>query len=55
MANLLDLVMLICGCLAAMAFGVLAAFLVLRFVFFLMRPQQHPAAVKPQPEAARVS
>jgi len=55
MANVLDLVMLICGCVAAMAFGILSAFLVLRGMFWVMRPQRQQVAVKPQPEAARVS
>ena len=55
MANLLDLAMLICASLGAMAFGILAAFAILRVGFALMRTQRHPAAVKAQPQAARVS
>jgi hypothetical protein len=38
-----------------MAFGILAAFGVLRAWFALMRPQRRHAAVKPQPEAAHAS
>jgi hypothetical protein len=55
MANLLDLAMLICASLGAMAFGILAAFLILRLGFALMRPQPKPAAMEQQPEAAHIS
>jgi len=55
MANLLDLTMLVCASFGAMAFGILAAFGVLRICFHLMRPQRPRAAVKPQPQAARLS
>ena len=55
MANLLDLAMLVCASLSAMAFGILAAYVILRAGFTLMRPQRRPAAVKAQPQAARVS
>jgi hypothetical protein len=52
---LLDFAMLICASLGAMAFGILAAFVILRAGFALMRPQRRQASVKPQPQAARVS
>ncbi len=56
MANILDLVMLICASVGAMAFGVLTAYAILRVGFALMRrPQRRQATVKAQPEAARVS
>jgi len=55
MANLLDLAMLICASVGAMAFGILAAYAILRAGFALMRPRQPKPAVKPQPEAARIS
>jgi hypothetical protein len=55
MANLLDLAMLLCASLGAMAFGILAAFFILRAGFALMRPQRQRASVKPQPQAARIS
>jgi hypothetical protein len=55
MANLLDLLMLICACVAAMAFGILTAYITLRACFAWMRPQQRPAPVKPQPEAVHIS
>ena len=55
MADLLDLAMLICASLGAMAFGILAAYAILRAGFALMRPQRRRAAVKAQPETARVS
>lgn len=55
MANLLDLTMLICASVGAMAFGILAAYAILRAGFALIRPQRRSAAVKAQTEAARVS
>jgi hypothetical protein len=55
MTSLLDLVMLICASIGAMAFGILAAFGILRMCFALMRPQRDQAPVKPAPEAARIS
>jgi hypothetical protein len=55
MGNLLDLAMLICACIGAMAFGILAAFFILRVSFSLMRPQHEQASLKQQPEAARIS
>jgi len=55
MTNLLDLAMLACASLGAMALGILAAFGVLRVCFALMRPQRRSAAVKPQPEVAHIS
>ncbi len=54
-ANLLDLAMLICASVSAMAFGILAAYAILRAGFALIRPQRRPAAVKAQPQTARVS
>lgn len=55
MADLLNLAMLICASLGAMAFGIFAAYAVLRVGFFLMRPRKKPAPVKAQTEAARIS
>ena len=55
MANILDLAMLICASVGAMAFGILAAYAILRAGFALMRPQRRPASAKAQPEVARVS
>jgi len=55
MASLLDFIMLICATVGSMAFGILAAYGILRAGFALMRPQRRPAAVKAQPEAARIS
>jgi hypothetical protein len=55
MADLLNLAMLICASVGAMAFGILAAYGVLRMGFALMRPQARPKAeMKTQPEAAQV-
>ena len=55
MADLLNLAMLICASLGAMAFGILAAYAVLRVGFVLMRPRKKPVPVKAQTEAARIS
>jgi hypothetical protein len=53
MTDWLNLAMLICATLGAMAFGILAAYAILRLGFALMRPQQRPVAVKsPQAEPA---
>lgn len=54
MADILNLAMLICAAAGSMAFGILAAYGVLRVGFSLMRPQPRPAAAKPRPEVARV-
>jgi hypothetical protein len=54
MSNLLDLVMLLCASLGAMAFGILTAFLILRVVFAVMRPPRRETQVKPQPEVAQI-
>jgi hypothetical protein len=53
MTDLLNLTMLIAASVGSMAFSILAAYGILRAGFALMRPQPRPAAVKPQPEAAR--
>jgi hypothetical protein len=55
MENLMNLAMLFCASVGSMAFGILAAYGILRAGFALMRPQQRSAAVKPQPEAARTA
>ena len=55
MTNLLDLAMLFCASIGAMAFGILAAFGVLRICFALIRLQRIETAVKPATEAARIS
>jgi len=54
MAGLLDLFMLICASAGAMAFGILAAYAILRVGFALLRPRQQPAPVKAEPETAQV-
>ena len=54
MTDLMNLVMLICAAVGSMAFGVLAAYLIFRVGFALMRPQKKAAAVKAQPEVASV-
>ncbi|HEY1804055.1 MAG TPA: hypothetical protein VGG45_06200 [Terracidiphilus sp.] len=55
MSDLLNLAMLISATLGAMAFGILAAYAVLRMVFSVMRPRKVQAPVKTQTEAARIS
>jgi hypothetical protein len=55
MADLLNLSMLICAIAGSLAFGVLAAYGILRVGFALMRPQSRPAPVAARPEVARVS
>jgi hypothetical protein len=54
MADLLNLVMLVCATLGSMAFGVLAAYGIFRVGFAMMRPQRRTVAVKPSPETAGV-
>jgi len=55
MADLLNLAMLICASVGAMALGILAAYAILRVFFTFLRPRQKLAAVKAQTEAARIS
>lgn len=59
MTDILNLAMLICASLGAMAFGILAAYAVLRAAFAFMRPRKSlspaPAQVNTQTEAARTS
>ncbi|HTW61921.1 MAG TPA: hypothetical protein VMD55_08935 [Terracidiphilus sp.] len=53
LADLLNFAMLLCASIGSMAFGILAAYAILRAGFALIRPQPHSAPVKPpQPEAA---
>jgi uncharacterized protein (DUF2062 family) len=54
MADLLNLAMLVCASIAALAFGVLAAYGILRVAFTLMRPRPRQA-VKPLSEIAPAS
>jgi hypothetical protein len=48
MADLLNLAVLVCASVGSMAFGILAAYGILRVGFALMRPQVRPVAVKAQ-------
>ena len=52
MADFLNLIMLICASVGAMAFGVLAAYAIFRMGFALMRPQKQRMATKTSPETA---
>lgn len=49
----LNFAMLLCAAIGSMAFGILAAYAILRAGFAFMRPHPRPAPVKPQPEVAR--
>lgn len=55
MMDLLNLAMLIGASIASMAFGVFAAYGILRVGFALLRPRQRTLAVKARPEMAQVS
>ena len=55
MSDALNLAMLIGASIAALVFGVFAAYGILRIAFSLMRPRQRAATVKPRPEMAQIS
>jgi hypothetical protein len=56
MSDLLNFAMLICASLGSTAFGILAAYWILRAGFALMRPRStQPAVIKVRAEVARVS
>jgi hypothetical protein len=48
MTDLLNLVMLVCAAIGSMAFGILAAYGILRGAFAFLRPQRRPVPVKAQ-------
>jgi ABC-type glycerol-3-phosphate transport system permease component len=52
MADLLNLIMLVCAAVGSMAFGVLTAYAIFRMGFALMRPRRQQAAVKVRAELA---
>jgi len=52
---MVDLVMLICASVGAMAFSLLAAYGILRLSFALIHRQPRPALIKVRREAARAS
>ncbi len=54
MADVLNLVLLVSVSVGSLAFGILAAYGILRVAFALMRPQARQATVKAQQEVARV-
>jgi hypothetical protein len=49
---MVDLAMLVCATVGSMAFGILAAYGILRFGFALLRPQKKAVPVKTSPEIA---
>jgi len=55
MADLLNLAMLVLASIGSMAFGIWAAYEILRAGFALMRPQQAKVTVKTSQQVARVS
>jgi ABC-type glycerol-3-phosphate transport system permease component len=55
MADWVNLLMLVCACIGSMAFGILAAYAMLRTGFSLMGRSQRPAVVKVRTQVARVS
>ncbi|HEY1984516.1 MAG TPA: hypothetical protein VGG85_03860 [Terracidiphilus sp.] len=52
MADLFNLVMLVCATIGSMALGVLVAYGLFRIGFAAMRPRPRTVPVKAQPEAA---
>jgi hypothetical protein len=52
MADVFNLVMLICAAIFSMAFGVLVAYGIFRVGFALMRPRRAPAGVKASTQLA---
>ncbi|MGA2167652.1 MAG: hypothetical protein ABSG62_05530 [Terracidiphilus sp.] len=54
MADLLNLAMLVLAAVGSMAFGILAAYGILRAGFALLRPQARRVGVKARAEVARV-
>jgi hypothetical protein len=55
MTDLLNFALLICASVGAMAFGILAAYWILRAGFALMRPQRQRTVVKAPAEVAHVA
>ena len=55
MADFFNLVLLICASVGSMAFGILAAYGILRIGFALIRPRELRTVVKPQTEPTGVS
>ena len=53
MTDLLNLTMLVAASAGSLAFGILAAYAVLRTAFGLMRPREVRVPVKARPELAR--
>ena len=52
MTDLLNLAMLVCASVGSMAFGILAAYGILRAGFRLMQPRKQRLALKPRHQAA---
>jgi hypothetical protein len=54
MTDLLSFAMLVCASIGSLAFGILAAYGILRAGFALLRPQPRLEAVKARQQVARV-
>jgi uncharacterized protein (DUF2062 family) len=54
MTDWMNVTMLICAAIGAMAFGILLAYGILRTGFALMQPRKQTAVVKTGAEAARI-
>jgi hypothetical protein len=52
LSDVVNFTMLLCASIGSLAFGILAAYVLLRVGFALIRPHPHPTPVKQQPEAA---
>ncbi|MGA3370916.1 MAG: hypothetical protein ABSC48_04055 [Terracidiphilus sp.] len=55
MADFLNLVMLICASAGSLAFGILAAYGLLRAGFALMKPRERRVGLKDGTQAARIA
>jgi hypothetical protein len=55
MADMLNLVMLVCASAGSLAFGVLAAYGILRLGCALMKPRERQPVAKTQTQAARIA
>lgn len=55
MADVLNLVMLICASIGSLAFGILAAYGILRAGFAAMKPREQRAVVKAHAQAAHIA
>lgn len=55
MADLLNLVILICASIGSLAFGILSAYGILRVGFAMMKPRDRRVGLKARTQAARIA